>query len=266
MTIEQKIASALSNDTIASADLANLIAETEAAITEADAAAEEARSNGLDPLLSPNADQARSAMDAATFARDRLRTVLPRLQARHREAIAAENYARWLPSYEAVKAKQSALADELERVYRPFQETIVPLLQQIEEADSEAHRVNRSKPLAENGRPYGDDRHLCDTEQVVRGGMSIVKDLKLPAWEGGAAWPPHRPCWGLQLVASMAAISDPPITLEQIATRDAAERDESERVIADYAARQHERQEREAKQARETFEQQITERNRANGW
>jgi hypothetical protein len=163
------------------------------------------------------------------------------LQARHRETIAAENYARWLPSYEAVKAKQSALAKELERVYRPFQETIVPLLQQIEEADNEAHRVNASKPLDANGRPHGDDRHLCDTEHVVRSGMSILKELKLPAWEGGAAWPPHRPCWGLQLAASMVRIPAPPMTPDQIAARDAAKREESEHVIADYAARQRKR-------------------------
>jgi hypothetical protein len=123
--------------------------------------------------------------------------------------MAAEKYARWLPQYEAVKAKQAALADELERLYRPFQETIVPLLQEIEEADNEAHRVNASKPLDANGRPYGDERHLCDTEQVVRSGMSILKDLRLPAWEGRAAWPPHRPCWGLQLAATMARIPRP---------------------------------------------------------
>jgi hypothetical protein len=141
-------------------------------------------------------------------------------------------------------------------LYRPFQETIVPLLHQIEEADNEAHRLNGSKPLDANGRPYGDGRCLCDTEQVVRGGMSILKDLKLPAWEGGAAWPPHRPCWGLQLAASMGKIPAPPITPDQIAARDAAQREGSERVIADYAARQHERQEREAKQAREVFERQ----------
>jgi hypothetical protein len=101
---------------------------------------------------------------------------------------------------------------------------------------------------------------------MARRGMSILKDLKLPAWEGGAAWPPHRPCWGLQLAASMARIPGPPITSEQIAVRDAAQREESERVIADYAARQRERQESEAKQGRETFERQINERNRANGW
>jgi len=42
----------------------------------------------------------------------------------------------------------------------------------------------------------------------------------------------------------MARIPSPPG--EQIVARDAAQRDESERVIADYAARQRERQEREA--------------------
>jgi hypothetical protein len=263
MTIEQKIASALSNDAITSADLAKLVAETEAAIIEADATAEAERLKALDLSVSPDAGQARSAMDAATFARNRLRTVLPRLQARHRETVAAEKYARWLPLYEAVKTKQAALADELERLYRPFQETIVPLLYQIEEADKEAHRVNDSKPLDANFRPY-DDEH--DTEQVARPVRSILNDLKLPAWEGGAAWPPHRPCWGLQLAASMGALPAPPITREQIAARDAALREDSERVIAHYAARQRERQEREANEAREAIRREVTERNRRNGW
>jgi hypothetical protein len=89
---------------------------------------------------------------------------------------------------------------------------------------SNPSRVNHTKPLGANGRPYGDDRCLCDTEQVVRSGRSILKDLKLPAWEGGAAWPPHRPCWGLQLAASMARIPAPPMTLDQIAARDTAQR------------------------------------------
>jgi hypothetical protein len=169
---------------------------------------------------------------------------------------------------EAVKAKQTALAEELERVYRPFQDAIVELLHQIEEADNEAHRVNHTKPLDANGRPYGDGRHLCDTEQVARPvrGMSILKDLKLPTWEGGVAWPPHRPCWGLQLAASMAAIPAGPITPEQIAARNASRLEDSERVIAGYAARQREREEREAKQAREAQAREITERNRRNGW
>jgi hypothetical protein len=64
----------------------------------------------------------------------------------------------------------------------------------------------------------------------------------------------------------MAAMAGPPIAPDQIAARDAARREESKRIIAYYAARQRERQEREAKQAREAFERQIAERNQANGW
>jgi hypothetical protein len=71
---------------------------------------------------------------------------------------------------------------------------------------------------------------------------------------------------GIAIGGQQARIPSPPITGDQIAARDGAQREESEHVIADYAARQRERQEREAKQAREVFERQIIERNRANGW
>jgi hypothetical protein len=94
--------------------------------------------------------------------------------------------------------------------------------------------------------------------------MSILKDLKL----GGRC--------GVTTASAMLGIAvggqhgedtwPPPITGQQIAARDAAQQEESERVIAHYAARQRERQEREAKQARDVFERQIAERNRANGW
>jgi hypothetical protein len=89
--------------------------------------------------------------------------------------------------------------------------------------------VIHTKPLDANCRPYADGH---DTEQLARPVRCILNDLKLPAWEGGAAWPPNRPCWGLQLVASMGALPAPPITREQIAARDAALREDSERVIA----------------------------------
>ena len=56
-----------------------------------------------------------------------------------------------------------------------------------------------------------------------------------------------RPTWGLLLAASMAAMAGPPVAPDQIGARDAAQREETERVIADYAARQRERQGREAK-------------------
>jgi hypothetical protein len=79
-TLENKIASALSAAAITSSELAALIQETEAAIVEADKVAEQERLKALDPLRSPNATEARQAMEDAAFACDRLRTVLPRLQ------------------------------------------------------------------------------------------------------------------------------------------------------------------------------------------
>jgi hypothetical protein len=55
--LEQRIATALVTDTT-SADLTALIAETEAAITVADATASAERTKSLDPVLSPDAKAA----------------------------------------------------------------------------------------------------------------------------------------------------------------------------------------------------------------
>jgi hypothetical protein len=92
--LEKQIAAALVDD-IASADLATLINEIETAISEADASAEAERAKALDPLLSPDPKAAREAMQAAEFARDRLRTVLPRLKERHKQIAAREYLTEW---------------------------------------------------------------------------------------------------------------------------------------------------------------------------
>jgi predicted transcriptional regulator len=81
-SLEKRIAAALVGDDVSSTDLAALVAETEAAFSQAEATAEAERTKALDPALSPDARAAREAMQSAEFSRDRLRTVLPRLQAR----------------------------------------------------------------------------------------------------------------------------------------------------------------------------------------
>ena len=57
---------------VASADIAEMIAEVESAITAADEAAEAEREKALDPALYPDPKAAREAIEAAEFARDRL--------------------------------------------------------------------------------------------------------------------------------------------------------------------------------------------------
>jgi hypothetical protein len=108
--------SALSVD-IASADVEALITETEAAITAADTAAEEERVKALDPISSPDAAKARTAMEDAAFMRDRVRTVLPRLHARLKQVVTAEYAARWEPDFKRVEADRDALAAEMREIY-----------------------------------------------------------------------------------------------------------------------------------------------------
>ena len=81
----------------------------------------------------------------------------------HRDAVAAEDFARWLPRYEAVKAKQAALVQELEDLLRR------------KEVDGEVRCVNDAKPFTSHG--YG--RLLSDMESVARtGDLQIIKRLE----------------------------------------------------------------------------------------
>jgi hypothetical protein len=103
VTTEKQITAALANRDITSDALASLIVDTEAAIAAAEQAAEHARARALDPALSPDPAQARQAMEDAAFAADRLRTLLPKLRAKHRQVAARETYAEWAQQFDALK-------------------------------------------------------------------------------------------------------------------------------------------------------------------
>lgn len=198
LNLEKRIAAALTED-VTSTELAAVIANTEAAITEADATAKAEKEKALDLLVSPDADKARAAMEDAAFICGRLRAALPRLQARLNEVRSEEELARWLPQREAAKAYVDELAAKLGELYRPFVHAIVPLLLEIEEADHEVWRVNQAMP--DKAKSAG--RYLLHSvEHEARGHsadqlrhLQIMKDLQLPNWEGSElpVWPPHRP-------------------------------------------------------------------------
>jgi hypothetical protein len=196
-TLEKRIASALA-DEIASTDLTVLITETETAINKADDIAKAERTNALDPVLSPDATAAREALQAAEFARDRLRNVLPRLQSRLREVYQEEEFARWLPRRNAAMARRDELASKLGEVYPSFVQRIVPLLFEIEEVDREIRLLNVDAPY----KAKNDGVLLDSVEHAARGAsalqlrhLQIMKDLRLPNWEGAEIplWPPYRP-------------------------------------------------------------------------
>jgi hypothetical protein len=199
-TLEQRIAVALSDSDIASSDLAALITEVEAAVAAADDAAITAREQALDPIVMPDPAKARAAMEAAAFNRDRLRTVLPRLQQHFREVCSREEYAHWVAQYEAIKIKRDAAAAELRTIYPEFATKLTDLLLRIEVVDREVVRVRSAKPF-DAKESNGDGRWLLETELTARGldhfgvhDHRILKDLQLPSFGEPTklAWPVQK--------------------------------------------------------------------------
>jgi hypothetical protein len=220
ITLEERIATALSADT-ASEVVAILIAEVETAIVAADKAAEMEREKTLDPLVSPDAAKARVSMEDAAFTRDRLRTVLPRLQQRLNELRAAEFAARWEPDFRQVEAKRDELAQEFAELYPKLVGQLVELFERIEAADKEISRINGSAPA-------GEHRRLRQTELVARGfdnfsraDPPITKAVQLPDWTNSEKmiWPPPQPSMAAVFAMSMVPSHDPRYTADWAAAQ-----------------------------------------------
>jgi hypothetical protein len=180
--LEKRIATALTSD-VKATDLAALIVEVETA--QADTEADTEREKALDVLVSPDASKARAAAEDAAFTRDRLRNVMPRLQQRQQKVAMAEEIARWLPQHDAAKARCDELAQRLRDIYVEFVDEFMPLVTEIEDADREIRRVNEALP---NEGATG--LYLRSVAEAC-GGNNLLKDLRLPAWQAGAAplWP-----------------------------------------------------------------------------
>jgi hypothetical protein len=254
-TLEQKIAAALNGADIASADLGQLLVETEAGIAAADKAAEEERARALDPALSPDPRKARQAMEDAIFCRDRLKTLQPRLQAQHQEVLAREYAARWREDFAAVASKRDELAEELRTVYPTIVERLVDILSRIPAIDQEVSRVNGSAPPGVKDRLLGVEQQARGVEGFGVSGawdphglLALAADLKLPKFEEDGnryqySWPPPQPNLALQYLATMPP--DPFIISEAakgtyIKERDRRVMEDNRRQIAEAEQRQRE--------------------------
>ena len=90
-----------------------MLVETQAA----DNTAEKERTKALDPALSPDPKAARQAIEDAAFTRDRLKTLLPRLETRYREIAEAETLAAWRAEADELKPRGAALLHEFAEFY-----------------------------------------------------------------------------------------------------------------------------------------------------
>ena len=181
-------------------------------------------------------------MEEAIFARDRLRTLLPRLQQQHKEVQEKEYVKRWRKDFERVEAKRDALAAEYAETYPQVVERLVDLLYRVEACDREASQVNCMSPSGARG-------HLCKVELKARGieqllqpEIEIAKELRLPTFRRGAnepllAWPPQQPSPAAGLLVPGGSGPDWHAAMEE---RDRRRREESERLSAYYEERERE--------------------------
>jgi hypothetical protein len=254
-TLEERInAAALQPDTaITSAHVAALMEEAEAGIAKAEKQREVDQTLALDPKA------ARQAIADAAFAANRLRALLLKLQARYQQLRDEEEATAWLAKLDAFRPERDALAEELREVYRDAVTRIVELFVRIT-----AH----NKALAEllQARPAGVMEHLLSAELHARGldsfsynMPSLLTAVHLVDWDSGREiWPPRPPSMAAALAAAVPVY-------DRRCTADWA-KDNDQRAAAQRAEQQHhagylarltkDQDERENREARESFMEQ----------
>ena len=254
ITLERKLASALSSDTASAADLAALIKETEAVIADAE------KENAV---ADPRA--ARQVIRDAMFVANRLGPLLMKLQVRYREVREqeqivtwlAEREATWLAKQDAWIVERDALVEELRNVYPEPTRRTADLFVRIAANNKALDELNRT-------RPEGVQRHLLSVELAARGldGFSVntpslLTSVCLFDWDTGRQiWPPPRESLGAAFAATMMPASDQRFSADWWKEKEegAARQRARQQSMADYYARTTKEQEdRENAEARERF-------------
>jgi hypothetical protein len=253
--LEQRIAAALQPDTaVTAADVAALIEEAEAAIAKAEKDCEVDQTLALDPKA------ARQAVADATFAANRLRTLLSQLQARYQQLQYQDQVMVWHADADVRERERDALSEELCEVYPEAMAQIVALLRRII-ANHEALSA------LDQARPAGVIRHLLSAELHARGLDGFTRDMPslltavhLIDWETGRPiWPPPKP----SMASAFAAIAMPGCDrrftgdwAKHNERRAAAQQRERQHMADYYARTTKEQEDRENAEARESFMEQ----------
>ncbi len=253
-TLEQKIAAALANANIGSADLTELVAEVEAALTTAEAAVKQEREQAIDLTVSPDATEAHQRVVATQLAYDRLKAVLPRLKARLSEAIADEIDARWRSRAGRVEEKANEAAAAFAEQYPKHTQALLDLFVRMSQINAEISSINSEAPAGV--------RHPRYPELVARGLPSFSADrpsilatvVLCDPSTGKAIWPPRQ-----QPFSTTFTLQVPPHSgdrwHEDLAREQAARRREWDRVSEYYTEQERQRVEREVAETKVKVEQ-----------
>jgi hypothetical protein len=254
-SLEQRITAALTDDSLTSEALGDLLDATEAGIAEAEENVENARDQALDPSRSPDISVARRAMDDAELAARRLRSLLPKLTQRHQQVLGQETYNVWLTTFNAVAAKHAAAVAKLTEVANQFPR-LVEVLAHVREVDAEVRNVMQHKPHHLNAA-NADGKELPTVECAAREVSHIAPEFSLLNLKLSYSdptqydWPLTEVPFPLQV---MEGLRFPPGLgpdwHQQLEGRDAERQTESARVAAYHRKQAEDREKREAEEAR----------------
>ena len=254
-TLEERIDAALQREAaVTSTDVAAMIEEAEAAIAKAE------KEGTIDQTLALDPKAARQAIADATFAANRLRMLLSKLQVRYQQLQYQDQVTAWHADADVKERERDALSEELCEVYPEAKAQIVDLFGRIivnNEALSALHQA----------RPAGVSRHLLSAELHARGldsftynTPSLLTAVRLIDWQTGREiWPPPKP----SMAAAFAAIAMPSYDrrftgdwAKENERRAAAQEAERQRIADYYARTTKEQEERQNREARESFMEQ----------
>lgn len=140
--LDERISLALTSE-MASADLAQLLAEIENASADSSRQLEQARETALDPMTAPDEIRgARAAMGDAEFQIDRLARAKDRIATAHKAAIARERDAERDAEYASAKQERDQLAADLAADYPEAANKIQALMKRIVASNARIEAVN----------------------------------------------------------------------------------------------------------------------------
>jgi hypothetical protein len=144
--LEKRISAALADASVTAASLANLLQQTEWALPEAEQYAASERDKSLDPTASPDPRSARAASEDAQFAVGRLKTLQPRLRARHLQVYQQEAVREYLAKLADLAPQRDALARELRATYEAAASKLLDVFSRVGEFERHARQRLGSPP------------------------------------------------------------------------------------------------------------------------
>jgi hypothetical protein len=251
-TLERKIVDVLQPDTdITSADVAELIEEAESGIAKAE------KEGTVDQTLSLDPKAARQAIADATFAANRLRMLLSKLQVRYAELRADEEATAWLAELDAFKPERDALAGELRELYPDAVAQIVDLFVRIKANDEALSDLLQKRPPGVMEHLLSAELHARGLDSFSRDMPSLLTSVHLVDWDSGREiWPPPRPSMASAFAATAIPGNDRRFTgdwAKDNEQRAAAQQAERQRMADFYRRLDQEQEDRENAEARERF-------------